>query len=533
MNTAEILVKILENNNVKHIFGHPGEQILPMYNALKQSSIKHVLMRHEQGAVHAADMYARSTGNFSVCISTASPGALNFIMGVSTAYKDSVPVLILTGDNPQSNDLNDFQGFDLPKVFETVTFKNYNPLNGKEAISALNEAVYLLKNHPKGPIHINLPKDVLLDENISNYKNHSDNNYKDNYNYSQLNLLINVLRQSTKPFVIVGNGVLWGHAIDELKEFASKNNIPISTTYPARGIIDESDRINLGMVGMRGTSRSNYAYKNSDLILVLGARLSDRTKGFCDFENIKSKIIHVNIDETVLEGRLKIHGNVLNVLNELNKTKFNNDYGDWWDEINSHNEKQVIEGVHDESLPLKPQAAIQTIYDIIGDAYVLGDAGSHATWAMQCAHPNKFGKFLYSGSLCPMGLGLPGSIGVSMAHPNEKVFVINGDGGFQMCIQELATVRQYNLPITVIILNNSQLGIIRQWEEIISKDFRYEVDLENPDFVKIGEGYHIKSVRVNNITDLRNKLNESMDYNEPYLIEIIVREENIPLPNND
>ncbi|WP_295722552.1 thiamine pyrophosphate-binding protein [uncultured Methanobrevibacter sp.] len=532
MNTAEVLVKILEDTNVAHIFGHPGEQILPMYKALEKSSIKHILTRHEQAAAHAADMYAHSTGNFSVCMSTASPGALNFVMAVATAYKDNNSVLVLTGDNPYKERLEDnFQSFDLPEVFENITFKNYAPSNGREAILALKEAIEIFKKEPRGPIHINLPKDVLMEDDVERFID-SPINYKTDYNYNQMNLLINMINSSKKPLIIGGSGVIWANACHELKEFAEKNNIPISTTYPARGIIDENNPINLGLVGIRGSSMSNFAYLHSDLIIVLGSRLSERTTILSSkLNNFEQKVVHVNIDKSVLKGKVKINGDVSYVLKELNSIDFNLNNKKWLGEIKSNDTPLIVDGVYDKSLPLRPQSAIQTIYDNIGDSYVMGDAGSHATWAMLLAHPDKYGKFSYSGALCPMGMGLPGAIGISLAHPGEKVVVINGDGGFQMCIEELATIREYNLPIIITLINNNQLGIIRQWEENIDENFRYEVDLKNPDFLTIVKGYGIEGERVNTNEEIETAIKKAMGMNGPYFIEINSREENIPLPN--
>lgn len=532
MNTAEVLVKILEDASVAHIFGHPGEQILPMYKALEKSSIKHILTRHEQAAAHAADMYAHSTGNFSVCMSTASPGALNFVMAVATAYKDNNSVLVLTGDNPYSERLQDnFQSFDLPGVFENITFKNYVPSNGREAILALKEAIEIFKKEPRGPIHINLPKDILMEEGVERFID-SSINYKTDYNYNQMNLLINMINSSKKPLILGGSGIIWANACNELKEFAEKNNIPVTTTYPARGIIDEKNPINLGLVGTRGSSMSNYAYLHSDLIIVLGSRLSERTTILSSkLNNFEQKVVHVNIDKSVLKGKVKINGDVSYVLKELNSIDFNLNNKKWLDEIKCNDNPLIVDGVYDRSLPLRPQSAIQTIYDNIGNSYVMGDAGSHATWTMLLANPDKYGKFSYSGALCPMGMGLPGAIGISLAHPGEKVVVINGDGGFQMCIEELATIREYNLPIIITLINNNQLGIIRQWEEAIDENFRYEVDLKNPDFLTIVKGYGIDGERVNTNGEIESAIKKAMNMDGPYFIEINTREEDIPLPN--
>ena len=302
MNTAEALVKILENNNVKYIFGHPGEQIISMYAALKDSLIEHILTRHEQGAAHAADGYARSSGKFGVCMSTAGPGAMNLVMGVTTAFKDSVPMLVITGDNIYSNQGKDnFQSMKINEIFKNITIRSFYPSNGKNAIINLKEALNILKNEPRGPVHINLAKNVLMDENIGNIID-SEVNLVQNYRYSAMSQIVDKLKESKKPLILAGNGIFWGNATNELKDFVNKNNIPIVTTYHSKGIISEFEKLNLGIVGIRGTPLANYAFENSDLILVLGAKLSDRTLARVkDFKEFKSKIIDININKTKLK----------------------------------------------------------------------------------------------------------------------------------------------------------------------------------------------------------------------------------------
>lgn len=538
MNTAEALVKLLEDSSVKHIFGHPGEQIIRMYQVLNDSPIEHILVRHEQSGVHAADAYGRTTGKFGVCMATAGPGALNLVMGLATAYKDSVPILALTGDNPYSlRNEDNFQSFDLPGVFKKLTIKNFNPSSPKEAVLNMKEALDILKNQPIGPIHFNLPKDILEGEEGVEEALEKPYVSNINYNYGQMNLLTSLLKSSKKPVILAGAGVIFSGATEILKDFVEENNIPVLTTYHGKGVLDEDSKLNLGLVGVRGTSLSNYAYLNSDLILVLGAKLSERTISKGDFNEIKQKIIDVNLNKNHLKGKLKIYGDVKEVLNTLKSEDLNNKLFSelnklWIDEIYNHNIENKVIGSDDNSIPLRPQSAIKTILDESKEAYVAGDAGSHTVWAMLLAHPNKFGKFTYSGALSPMGWGLPASIGISMAHPNERVVVINGDGGFQMSIQELATIKEYNLPITICILNNSQLGIIRQWEEDISKDLRYQIDLDNPDFLAIGKAYGIDGVKANSSEKLKDALKKSSNSDSPYIIEISVREENVPLPDD-
>lgn len=598
MNTAEVLIKLLEEDGVKHIFGHPGEQILPFYNALKGSSIEHILTRHEQGAVHSADAYARSSANYGLCISTAGPGAMNLVMGVATAFKDSVPLLVITGDNDYSKKDEDiFQNSPINDVYENITIKSFHPSSAKLSIFNLIESLIILHKKPKGPVHINLSKDILLedidlsleniklkdivdsfdynifsnidlnldcfDEGVSgigdfydllaifdkyfiyhdgeliynggaygNSNDFSKNALKDVGN--NINLAIEKVKLSEKPLVIAGNGIVWGKAIEKLSAFLTKTQFPIATTFHSKGIISEYDKLNLGIVGLRGTSLANYAYKSSDCILVLGAKLSERTIAACDLETVKDKIIHVNIDGDCLKGNINLSMDVSEFLNFLSSEL--EDYkvdSEWIDEIYFNYEELVIDGIEDveENFnPLRPPYVINKIIDAFEGSYFLSDAGTHTTWTTLLSKNDKFGKLLFSGGFGPMGYGLGGSIGVAIAHPDNQVVVICGDGDIQMLIQELATVKEYDLNISIFIINNSQLGIIRQWEETIYNIEKYQVDLINPDFVKLANAYGIDSMKVESKEDLESAIDKSLNSNKAFLVDVFVCEENIPLP---
>ena len=607
MNTAEVLINLLEKDGVKYIFGHPGEQILPFYKFLKDSSIEHILTRHEQGAVHAADAYARSSGNYGLCISTAGPGAMNLVMGLATAFKDSVPILVITGDNDYSKKDEDiFQNSPINSVFENITIKSFHPDCGKSAIFNLIEALIILHKSPKGPVHINLSKDVLLedidfdaivfkeiidsfdyplfddfdcglcsdleifDKKISCFDDFyslvdifdkyfiyydgklifdkglyvkSDDSNKNTLKDvdKDINLAIEKVKLSRKPLVIVGNGIVWGKSIEKLSAFVSKTWVPIATTFHSKGIISESDKLNLGIVGLRGTSLANYAYENSDCILALGAKLSERTIASCCYDDVRDKIIHINIDENCLKGNVNLCMDVSCfldlLLNEIDSRDYKDKdyilYSDWINEIYSNYEALIVEGVDEKEenyIPLRPPYAINKIVNAFKGSYFLSDAGTHTTWTTLLSKNDKFGKLLFSGGFGPMGYGLPASIGVAIAHPNDKAVVICGDGDIQMVIQELATIREYDLNVVVFIIDNSQLGIIRQWEETVYDMGKYQIDLRNPDFVKLANAYGIDSIKVESQEDLELAIDKASNSHHPFLVDVCVCEENIPLP---
>lgn len=516
MNVADRLVQVLEEAEVKHIFGIPGEQILPMYDAIEDSSIEHILVRHEQAAAHAADAYYRSSGKFGVCISTAAPGALNFVMAVATAYKDNVPMLIITGDNPTPiKHLDYFQSFPLSKVFKGITFKSYDPSNGSEAIANLKEAIAILNHEAKGPIHLNLSNNITQELEF----NEEEVNYIPDYDYNNIGKANKLIKESRKPFIILGSGAINSN----INKIVNENSIPVSTTFAGKGIIDEKKEINLGLIGVRGSKKSDYALKNSDCVIAIGTRLSERT--IKDFGAIRNKLIHVNIDKDKLKGNCQIHGDAQIFLNRAKFNKVN-----WLDEILNQNiQEEKVEGIEDEAIPLKPQSAINSVLKIAKNSIIVSDAGSHTTWTTLLAKPDSFGKLLFSGGLAPMGYGLPAAIGATIANPNEKVILICGDGDIQMNIQELATIKQYNLPIIIVVLNNNEYGIVRQFEEVYGME-PYQVTLENPNFIKIAAAYGIDSVKIDSKEYLEDFMKIAMNLDQPIFIEVNVAKEDIPLP---
>ena len=509
MNVSDNLVKILESEGISEVFGIPGEQIMPLYKALSTSSIKHILTRHEQAAAHAADGYARSSGKIGVCISTASPGALNFTMALATAFKDNVPILVITGDNELKYRNTDyFQTLPQVEIFKNITQASYNPLNGTEAMYVLKAAIFELKNNPKGPIHINLSKDVLLSEEFQDI----DLCYLCEDDLSNISKAQKLIDSSKKPLFILGAG-----AISEktsIESISRRFNIPVTTTFHAKGIISEDDDLNLGLVGIRSTPRAKYAFENADCIIALGIKASERT-----LPELPDNLIHVNINKDVLVGDCPIHGKVSDFLDQI---EFRD--ADWLDEILEIDNGIAIEGVDDD---LSPQAAIKRILDKFSNNIIVSDAGSHTTWTTLLKKSLKPRQLLFSGGIAPMGYGLPAAIGANVA-TDEKVIVINGDGDFQMNLQELATIKENNLDVIVFILNNSEFGIIRQWQESFYDMKPYQVKLANPDFVKLSSSYSIDAVRVDNLADLEYLLES--DLAGPLVVEVVVRSEDIPLP---
>lgn len=516
---AEKIVRILEEAGFRHVFGHPGEQILPLYDALRKSDIQHVLMRHEQGAVHAADGYARASGVPGLCVATGGPGALNLVMGAAAANIDSVPLLMITGDLPESgSDHGRFQEVDTSGVFGPVTMKTTTPSGGDEALSAVMDAIETLKGRG-GVIHINIPRDVL-ESDAGRVRRQPIKSR----GFPDLKAALRLLKSAERPLILAGGGVVWAGASEELRAFAGKLGIPVVTTYSARGVIPEDHPLCLGMAGTRGTPAGNYAAGKCDVLLVLGARLSDRTLAAIG----NPRIIHVNLDRDVLRGDVMLEMDVRDFLKQdIRRTP----PVEWLRELEAcrnarpapYEEEFMVEGEFRTSL------AVRGILEAAPDAIIVNDAGSHTTWVTLCRKVLRERSLIFSGGFGPMGYGLPAAVGASLAEPHEDVVLIAGDGGFQMTMQELGTVAELGLPVTMCILNNSRLDVIRQWQEMKYGE-SYGVELKNPDFVKLAGAYGIGAVGVESYDDLSDSLEMALASREPFLLDIKVGEEDIPYP---
>lgn len=544
---AKAIINILERESVEWIFGHPGEQILSLYDALRSSPINHVLVRHEQSAAHAADGYARASEKFGICVATAGPGALNLVMGVATAYRDSIPILVITGDVPTNQRGQDtFQDIDLCSIFKPISLKTFYSSDASEAILNLKKAIEMLKKGPTGPVHLNLPKDVLdefIEEDIvfndSDIDDKSITLENSELNLTQLENVLECVKSAKKPLIVAGAGLIWSGALDEIKEFVYKNHIPLATTYHGRGILREDDDYCVGLIGNRGTPVGNYAGANCDLVLGLGCRFSERTLTGIGSEGNNPRIIQVNMDSTTLKGDINLQMDVKEFLSEIMRISESimpeNDHHiiSWLEELHTYSKKHPAEYDTEffySDVPLKPQQAIKEILDSAEDSTIVNDAGTHTTWVTLYKKVLRPFSLLFSGAFGPMGYGLPAAIGASFARPDESIIAVIGDGGFQMTIQELATIHQYNLPIVICLINNDSLGIIRQWQEMYQSGV-YEVELENPDFVKLAQAYGIESIQVDTPGDVFKSVKKGIEMKKPFLIDISVKKENIPLPD--
>ena len=539
---AEIVFKCLEDQDVEFIFGYPGGAVLPIYDELKNhSSIKHILVRHEQGAGHAAEGYARSSGKPGVVLVTSGPGATNVVTALTDAYMDSVPLVCISGQVPTHLIGTDaFQECDTTGITRPCTKHNWLVKDIKELSKTLHEAFRVATTGRPGPVLVDIPKDIQFakikytkpkKEKKSNGKIHSD------FSQEEINQLIDLIVKAKKPVVYTGGGVINSgpEASESLREFVRMIGFPITSTLQGLGAFPGEDSQFIGMLGMHGTYEANNAMHDCDLLINIGARFDDRITGKIDEFSPKSKKVHIDIDPSSINKIIKVDLAIVGDVNEVLKTAiktinkkkngFKNsnkqNVSKWWEKIQKWREKDSL-GFINSKESIKPQHAVQRLYELTKnqDTFITTEVGQHQMWAAQHYKFNKPNRWMTSGGLGTMGYGLPAAVGVQIAHPDKLVIDIAGEASVLMTMQEMSTAVQYNLPIKIFVLNNQYMGMVRQWQELLhEKNYSESYSEALPDFVKLAEAYGCKGIKADNPEELDVKINEMLEHNGPVIFD--------------
>ncbi len=535
---ARIVVESLKKEGVQIVFGYPGGQVLPLFDALYDGGLNFMLTRHEQAAAHAADGFARATGKVGVCIATSGPGATNLVTGIATAYMDSIPMVAITGQVKTFLIGNDaFQEADITGITRPITKHNYLVKNIEDLSQIIKEAFHIARTGRPGPVLIDLPSDIQLQETEYHYPAEASiRGYKPTYigHPGQIKKAAKAIANSKRPIIYVGGGAIIADASQEVKEFAEKVKAPVTTTLMAMGAFPGEHELSLGMLGMHGTAYANHAIMESDLIIAIGARFDDRVTGKIDEFAPHANIIHIDIDPSSVSKNVPVHipivGDAKSILTELNKIVSPCDSGNWLFKINEwKKEFPLVYAEH--SKKIKPQYVIEELYRVTkGDCIIVTEVGQSQMWAAQFFKYKEPRTFLSSGGLGTMGFGFPAAIGAQIGCPERLVFDIAGDGSIQMNIQELATAVFNKIPVKIIILNNSYLGMVRQWQELFYKRRYSQVRLENPDFVKLAEAYGAVGIRVAKKEDVRPALEKAINTPNTVVVEFVVEEEENVFP---
>lgn len=525
---AEMLVQALHKEGVEYVWGYPGGSVLFIYDEIfKQDKFEHILVRHEQAAVHAADGYARATGKVGVALVTSGPGVTNAVTGIATAYTDSIPMVIISGNVPTYAIGEDaFQEADTVGITRPVVKHNFLVKDVKDLPLVLKKAFHIAQTGRPGPVLIDIPKDVSAAKGPFVYpetlemrsynpviKGHS----------GQIRKAVALLQEAERPYIYTGGGVILADAAPELKEFADLLGYPVTNTLMGLGGFPGTSPQFVGMLGMHGTYEANMAMQHSDVLIAIGARFDDRVIGnTAHFASHPRKIIHIDIDPSVISKRVKVDvpivGNLKEVLVEMTaqlKVAGPRKNGDkvaaWWDQINDWRKKDCLK--YDEASQIvKPQYVVQKLWELTGgDAFICSDVGQHQMWAAQFYKFDKPRRWINSGGLGTMGVGLPYAMGIKKAFPEQDVFTITGEGSIQMCIQELSTCKQYDTPVKIVSLNNRYLGMVRQWQEL-TYNKRYSSSYMDslPDFVKLAEAYGHVGMRIEKKSDVEGALKEAI-----------------------
>ena len=537
---AQILMDVLREENVDVIFGYPGGAVIDIYDELERSNIRHILVRHEQGAVHAADGYARVSGKVGVCFATSGPGATNTVTGVATAYCDSIPLVVITGQVPTHLIGNDaFQEVDIVGITRPCTKHNYLVTRIEDLARILKEAFHIARSGRPGPVLVDIPKDIAAASTeytpLGQVKIRS---YQPNYqpHKMQLKRAAELIRTAKKPLILAGGGVGLSKAWEHLTTLARTWQIPVTTTLMGLGVFPGSDPLWLGMIGMHGTYRANMAAGNCDLMIAVGVRFDDRVTGKTDCFASQAKIIHIDIDPTSIRknvavtvpvvGDCRISLEKLNqLLGQIDPDQIAKDREPWFEQIEKW--RQAYKMAYERNGRIKPQFVIEVLSELTsGQAIITTEVGQNQMWTAQFYRFDRPRHFISSGGLGTMGFGFPAAIGAQVAFPDKLVVDVAGDGSIQMNIQEMATAVENDLPVKIVILNNCFLGMVRQWQELFY-DRRYACTRMNcvPDFVKLAEAYGAKGLRATEPEQVRPTLEKGLQMDGLVIMEFMVEPE--------
>ncbi len=523
---AEIAIRCLQEEGVEYVFGYPGGAVLYIYDALfEQDKVKHILVRHEQGAVHAADGYARCTDKVGVALVTSGPGVTNAVTGIATAYMDSIPMVIISGQVPTRAIGEDaFQEVDTVGITRPCVKHNFLVKDVNEIASTIKKAFYLAKSGRPGPVLVDIPKDVSQHKAEFSYP--ATVNIRSYHptlqgDTGQIKQAAQMLLEAQRPMIYAGGGVILSDAAKQLTELVHFLGFPCTNTLMGLGGFPGTDKQFVGMLGMHGTLEANMAMQHCDVLLAVGARFDDRVVGNVEhFNQEKRKIIHIDIDPSSISKRVRVDvpivGDVANVLKDLlgvlrsSKKIDPQNTAAWWKQITEWRSKNCL-AYKNSSEIIKPQYVIEKLYEVThGEAFVTSDVGQHQMWAAQYYKFDKPRRWINSGGLGTMGFGLPAAMGVQLAHPGAPVACVTGEGSIQMCIQELSTCKQFHLPVKIIALNNRYLGMVRQWQQFFHGNRYAESYMDAlPDFVKLTEAYGHVGMRIDNPSDVEPALKEA------------------------